>query len=117
MAGRIILISGPCGAGKTTVARILAEEAPGSAVHLHTDDFYHSIRKGYIPPWLDGSADQNETVVEAAAAAGQSALPRAAMRPTWMALSALGFWSHGFDWPKRISMCGMWCFAPTNARP
>ncbi len=71
MAGRIILISGPCGAGKTTIARILAEEAPGSAVHLHTDDFYHSIRKGYIPPWLDGSTDQNETVVEAAAAAAK----------------------------------------------
>lgn len=71
MTGRIVLISGPCGAGKTTVARCLAERGSGGAVHMHTDDFYHSIRRGYIPPWMDEADKQNETVVEAAAAAAK----------------------------------------------
>lgn len=66
--GMIILMSGPCGSGKTTVSRLLADSSDGPAVHMHTDDFYGYIRRGYIPPWQDGSGDQNETVVNAAAA-------------------------------------------------
>lgn len=69
MTGRIVIISGACGTGKTTVARRLAEGTPADrAVHLHTDDFYQYIRKGYIAPWMDGSGDQNDTVIRAAAA-------------------------------------------------
>ena len=62
MDARIILISGACGTGKTTVVRLLAERAAAArAVHLHTDDFYGCIRKGYIPPWQAGSKAKNET--------------------------------------------------------
>ena len=72
MDARIILISGACGTGKTTVVRLLAERAAAArAVHLHTDDFYGCIRKGYIPPWQAGSKAQNETASAAAAAAAE----------------------------------------------
>ena len=69
MAKRIVIVSGACGTGKTSVAHLLAENSANAcAVHIHTDDFYQYIRKGYIAPWLDGSGDQNETVVEAVVA-------------------------------------------------
>ena len=73
MKGKIMLISGPCGSGKTTVCRLLAQhsEAVG-AVHMHTDDFYSYIKKGYIEPWKEGSGDQNDTVIRAAAASARS---------------------------------------------
>lgn len=69
MPGKIVLVSGACGTGKSTVSHLLAENSPcGFSVHMHTDDFYQYIRKGYTDPWLDESGDQNETVIEAAAA-------------------------------------------------
>ncbi|MCI9224881.1 MAG: AAA family ATPase [Acutalibacter sp.] len=63
--GMLILISGPCGSGKTTVSRLLADSGKPPSVHMHTDDFYEYIRKGYIPPWREDSGDQNETVINA----------------------------------------------------
>lgn len=63
-AARIVMISGACGTGKSSIARVLAEKSTyDCVVHLHTDDFYQHIRKGYIAPWLDDSGGQNETVV------------------------------------------------------
>ncbi len=69
MSGRIVIVSGPPGGGKTTLARRLAEGAAGPAVHLHTDDFYAAIKHGYILPWLEESHAQNTTVTRAIAAA------------------------------------------------
>ncbi|MFC6102775.1 AAA family ATPase [Olivibacter domesticus] len=64
--GRIIIISGSPGTGKSTAASIVAEESTLSkSVHLHTDDFYHYIRKGAIPPFLPESQEQNLIVIEA----------------------------------------------------
>ena len=42
------------------------------AVNMHTDVFYSYFKKGYIEPWMYGSADQNETVVGAAAACAEA---------------------------------------------
>ncbi len=73
--GTLVLVSGPCGSGKTTVSRLLADGSESPSVHMHTDDFYDYIRKGYIPPWRDDSGDQNETVVKAiCACAGEYVL-------------------------------------------
>ena len=67
--GRIVIVSGPPGAGKTAVARRLAENAAGPlAIHLHGDDFYAYIRKGFIEPWRTESRAQNAVVLEALAA-------------------------------------------------
>ena len=65
----LLILSGPPGAGKTTLARRLAENADGATVHLHTDDFYGAIRTGFIPPWLEASHRQNMTVTRVIVAA------------------------------------------------
>ncbi|HIW79432.1 MAG TPA: AAA family ATPase [Candidatus Bilophila faecipullorum] len=64
--GRIIIITGSPGSGKTTVAKIIAKESDFTkSVHIHTDDFYHYLSKGAIPPHLPESQKQNSIVVEA----------------------------------------------------
>lgn len=66
---RIIIVSGPPGAGKSTIARRLAQSSPADrAIHLHTDDFYAYIRKGFVEPWKPESMAQNVTVMKALAA-------------------------------------------------
>ena len=62
MAASILILTGPPGSGKSTVAKLLADAADVPTVHLHTDDFYAAIRKGFIPPWLAESQRQNEVV-------------------------------------------------------
>ena len=40
--GRIIVITGAPGTGKTTTASVVAKESDlEKSVHMHTDDFYH----------------------------------------------------------------------------
>ena len=69
---RIIIISGACGTGKTTISKILAEKSEHNlAVHIHTDDYYQYIKKGYIHPWMNGTGKQNNAVISAAAASAE----------------------------------------------
>ena len=47
--GRIIVITGSPGTGKTTTASIVAKESDmDKSVHMHTDDFFHYLSKGAI---------------------------------------------------------------------
>jgi adenylate kinase family enzyme len=59
----IIILSGPPGAGKSTTAAALGTLFP-RAVHLRTDDFWHYIVSGAIPPYLPESDEQNQTVMK-----------------------------------------------------
>lgn len=64
--GRIVIITGAPGTGKSTAAVIVAEESNlEKSVYMHTDDFYHYLRKGAIPPHLPESNEQNLIVIEA----------------------------------------------------
>jgi chloramphenicol 3-O-phosphotransferase len=62
--GRLLVLSGPPGSGKTTIARALAESAERPTVHLATDLFYVAIRQGFVPPFLPAAAKQNAVVLD-----------------------------------------------------
>ncbi len=68
MDGTVVILTGPPGAGKSTVAGALARSF-AQGVHLHTDDFWHYIVSGAIPPYDPTSAAQNQTVMDVIAGA------------------------------------------------
>lgn len=70
-AGDIVIVSGPPGSGKSTVAAALAGSSD-RAVHLESDWFYRCIRSGLVAPHLPGAHEQNSAVMDVAtdAAAG-----------------------------------------------
>jgi adenylate kinase family enzyme len=67
-SGQVIVLTGPPGAGKSTVARVLAERLTPS-VHLHSDDFWHYIKQGRIAPYLPEAHHQNQVVMNVLATA------------------------------------------------
>jgi predicted kinase len=71
LPGHILILTGSPGAGKSTTAQSLVAESNGPAVHLHSDDFWHFIRKGAIPPYLPESRKQNEVVMAVLAKAAE----------------------------------------------
>jgi len=66
VTGSILLVAGPPGAGKSTVAADLAARSEKS-VHLPTDDLHAWIAKGYVEPWLAESYEQNVLIFAVAA--------------------------------------------------
>ncbi|HEY2788895.1 MAG TPA: AAA family ATPase [Gaiellales bacterium] len=68
MDAHVLMLTGPPGAGKTTVARLLTA-ANARAVHLESDVFFHFITSGYIAPWTDEAHSQNTVVMDAVATA------------------------------------------------
>ena len=67
--GSILILTGPPGAGKSTIARTLAAEGPGLRVWLHADDFWAAIGAGAIEPWRAEAHGQNTVVMSAVASA------------------------------------------------
>lgn len=66
--GSLLVVTGPPGAGKSSVARVLADAAPRSVL-IEGDAFFGFLASGAIEPWLPASNDQNTVVTTAAASA------------------------------------------------
>lgn len=64
----LIVVTGPPGAGKSTVGRILAGGYEASAL-VAGDQYFGFLDRGHITPWLPEADGQNTIVIEAAAAA------------------------------------------------
>jgi tRNA uridine 5-carbamoylmethylation protein Kti12 len=58
----VLIVTGPPGVGKTTVADILAAGSD-LAVHLESDAFFRFIRAGYVEPWKPESHGQNQVLM------------------------------------------------------
>ena len=66
--GSLLVITGPPGAGKSTLAGAVAERYERSVL-VEGDAFFGFLARGAIEPWLPESNLQNEIVTEAAACA------------------------------------------------
>jgi energy-coupling factor transporter ATP-binding protein EcfA2 len=67
-ASSLLLVTGPPGAGKSTVARVLAARFERSAL-VEGDAFFRFVATGAIPPWRAEAHEQNTVVTRAAAVA------------------------------------------------
>lgn len=63
-AGEILILTGPPGSGKTTTALALTQQSGSPKVHLHSDDFWHFIKNGAIPPFLPEANEQNAVIMD-----------------------------------------------------
>lgn len=68
MPAPILAVSGPSGAGKTTVSRLVAA-AFDKGTHVQIDTFMPFIVTCWVEPWLPGATQQNHILGGAAASA------------------------------------------------
>jgi cytidylate kinase len=66
--GSLLVVTGPPGSGKSTVSKLLAQQAGPSAL-IEGDRFFAFLARDAIEPWLPESHEQNTVVVSAAASA------------------------------------------------
>lgn len=64
----LVVVAGPPGAGKSTVAALLAGMFSPSVL-VEGDAFFAFLASGAIEPWLPAASRQNEVVIRAAATA------------------------------------------------
>jgi cytidylate kinase len=64
----LIVVTGPPGAGKTTLAQHLVSRYDPSAL-VSGDDFFKFIKTGYLDPWRPEAHEQNNIVTRASASA------------------------------------------------
>ena len=64
----LLIVTGPPGAGKSTLARELASRCE-SSVLVEGDAFFAFLASGAVEPWLPEADEQNAVVTEAAGAA------------------------------------------------
>ena len=100
--GRIIVVTGSPGTGKTTTASIVAKESSmDKSVHMHTDDFFHYLSKGAISPHLPESNEQNLVVIEAFLEAAKR-YARGGYDVIVDGIVGPCFWNHGEPLLKKI---------------
>lgn len=58
----LIILSGPPGAGKSTIADLLSKKFPKSA-QFSTDTIRHFIKGGYIAPWEPGAETAKQLIL------------------------------------------------------
>jgi cytidylate kinase len=68
MRATLLVVTGPPGAGKSTVARLLADRFEPSVL-VEGDAFFRFLARGAIEPWNSASEAQNDVVTRAAAVA------------------------------------------------
>lgn len=66
--GSLLIVSGPPGAGKSTVARLIVDQFERSVL-VEGDAFFSFLASGALEPWLPESHQQNEVVTDVAAQA------------------------------------------------
>ena len=64
----LLVVTGPPGAGKSTVAQLVAERDDPSVL-VEGDAFFGFLATGAVEPWLTAADRQNEIVIQAAGAA------------------------------------------------
>lgn len=65
----VLVVTGPPGAGKTTVSRLVAERLGAPACVLESDWWWTTIVRGFISPWKTEADQQNRTAIRSFAAA------------------------------------------------